>query len=166
MFVFPCCPPFRTRVSHHFDRAPFPLPAHRTGRARLRHPALGQGSTPRRVGLVTGRGTPPGGPEPFAEVIGFRHSPGSHAPSDALLELGSLPSTGITRLPRYYEPVRHPRWPGLALAGLRLRVGPRTAWGFPCCCGSPCADMPPPLPRWDPWGVSRHEGYSPRVPKD
>src|SRR3954464_5855741 len=90
--------------------------------------------------------------------IGFRHSPGSHAPSDALLELGSLPSTGITRLPRYYEPVRHPRWPGLALAGLRLRVGPRTAWGFPCCCGSPCADMPPPLPRWDPWSVSRREG--------
>src|SRR3954454_12159874 len=44
MFVFPCCPPFRTRVSHHFDRAPFPLPAHRTGRALLRHPALGQGS--------------------------------------------------------------------------------------------------------------------------
>jgi hypothetical protein len=27
-FVFPRCPPFRTRVSHHFDRAPFPLPAH------------------------------------------------------------------------------------------------------------------------------------------
>src|SRR5512147_1284433 len=43
-FVFPCCPPFRTRVSHHFDRAPFPLPAHRTGRALLTHPALGQGS--------------------------------------------------------------------------------------------------------------------------
>src|SRR3954471_9219954 len=69
-FVFPCCPPFRSRVSHHLDHAPFPLPAHRTGRARLRHPALGQGSTPRHVGLVTGRGTPPGGPEPFAEVIG------------------------------------------------------------------------------------------------
>src|SRR5262249_51184669 len=43
-FVFPCCPPFRARVSHHFDHAPFPLPAHRTGRALLTHPALGQGS--------------------------------------------------------------------------------------------------------------------------
>jgi hypothetical protein len=37
-----------------------------------------------------------------------------------LLELGSLPSTGVTRLPRYYEPVRHPRRPGLSLAGVRL----------------------------------------------
>ncbi len=28
--------------------------------------------------------------------------------------------------------------------------GPRalTAWGFPCCVGSPCTDMPSSLPRW------------------
>ena len=38
----------------------------------------------------------------------------------ALLELGPLSSTGVTRLPRYYEPVRHPRRPGLSLAGVRL----------------------------------------------
>jgi hypothetical protein len=37
-----------------------------------------------------------------------------------LLELGSLPSTGVTRLPRYDEPVRHPRQPGLSRAGVRL----------------------------------------------
>jgi len=36
------------------------------------------------------------------------------------LELRSLPSTGVTRLPRYYEPLRHPKWPGLALTGVRL----------------------------------------------
>jgi hypothetical protein len=36
------------------------------------------------------------------------------------LEPGPLPSTGVTRLPRYYEPLRHPAEPGLALAGLRL----------------------------------------------
>ena len=36
------------------------------------------------------------------------------------LELRSLPSTGVTRLPRYYEPLRHPRAPGLSLAGVRL----------------------------------------------
>jgi len=36
------------------------------------------------------------------------------------LELRSLPSTGITRLQRYYEPLRHPEWPGLSLAGVRL----------------------------------------------
>src|SRR6202048_4259093 len=36
------------------------------------------------------------------------------------LELRSLPSTGITRLQRYYEPLRHPRAPGLSLTGFRL----------------------------------------------
>jgi hypothetical protein len=35
-------------------------------------------------------------------------------------EVRPLPSTGITRLPRYYEPVRRPRRPGLSLAGVRL----------------------------------------------
>ena len=36
------------------------------------------------------------------------------------LELSPLPSTGITRLQRYYEPLRHLAWPGLSLAGNRL----------------------------------------------
>ncbi len=36
------------------------------------------------------------------------------------LELRSLSSTGVTRLPRYYEPLRHPRAPGLSLTGFRL----------------------------------------------
>ena len=35
-------------------------------------------------------------------------------------EEGSLPSPGITRLPRYCEPLRLPRAPGLSLAGIRL----------------------------------------------
>ncbi len=43
MFMFPVGPPFRLRVSHHRDHAPFPLPAHQTGRADFRHPAFGQG---------------------------------------------------------------------------------------------------------------------------
>jgi hypothetical protein len=38
------------------------------------------------------------------------------------LELRPLPSTGVTQLPRYYEPLRHPGRPGLSLAGVRLRV--------------------------------------------
>ena len=38
--------------------------------------------------------------------------------------------------------------------------------GFPCCVGSPCAGMPPPIPRWDPWSVSRREGWSPPVSRD
>src|SRR5208337_2023748 len=43
MFVFPVGPLFRLRVSHHPDHAPFPHPAHQTGRADFRHPAFGQG---------------------------------------------------------------------------------------------------------------------------
>jgi hypothetical protein len=41
----PVGPPFRLRVSHHLDLAPSPHPAHRTGRADLPHPALGQDSS-------------------------------------------------------------------------------------------------------------------------
>src|SRR6266700_4045806 len=45
-------------------------------------------------------------------------------------ELRPLPSTGITRLQRYYEPLRHPRAPGLSLAGIRLII-PDHAIGLP-----------------------------------
>ena len=52
-------------------------------------------------------------------------------------EVRPLPSAGITRLHRYYGPVRHPIRPGLALTGCRLVTHPHR-WGFPCCVGSPC----------------------------
>src|SRR5712675_2637328 len=54
------------------------------------------------------------------------------------LELRSLPSPGITRLHQYYEPLRHPRAPGLSLAGFQLVVAPTTPRGFPCCVRFPC----------------------------
>src|SRR5262249_13342646 len=38
----PVSPPFRLRVSHHLDHAPFLHPAHRTRRAVFPHRALGQ----------------------------------------------------------------------------------------------------------------------------
>jgi hypothetical protein len=41
-------------------------------------------------------------------------------------EVRLLPSTGITRLRRYYEPVRHPARPGLSLAGVQLGGAPPT----------------------------------------
>ncbi len=47
---------------------------------------------------------------------------------DADLEPRPLPSAGITRLRRYYGPLRHPKRPGLSLAGVRLRGTPLTAW--------------------------------------
>ena len=46
------------------------------------------------------------------------------------LELRSLPSTGVTRLQRYYEPLRHPTAPGLSLTGFRLVIADH-ALGLP-----------------------------------
>src|SRR5262249_61053138 len=93
------------------------------------------------------------------------------ATSDVALELRPLPSPGLARFRRYYEPLRHPRRPGLSLAGFRLTVTRCHRWGFPCCVGSPCVCMPSPLPRWDRWlrrsfvlssdsGLPRHSGGS------
>ena len=44
--------------------------------------------------------------------------------------LRSLPSTGVTRLPRYCEPLRHPKAPDLSLAGVRLVIADH-AMGLP-----------------------------------
>ena len=52
-------------------------------------------------------------------------------------ELRPLPSTGITRLHRYYESLRHPKAPGLSLAGVRLLNRLSTPRGFPCCVRFP-----------------------------
>jgi hypothetical protein len=41
-------------------------------------------------------------------------------------ELRPLPSPGVTRLHRYYEPLRHPKAPGLSLAGVRLLIAEHT----------------------------------------
>jgi len=49
----------------------------------------------------------------------------------ASLELRPLSSTGITRLPRYYEPFRHPIAPFLTVTGLRLIVTTDHAIGLP-----------------------------------
>ena len=46
------------------------------------------------------------------------------------LELRPLSSTGITRLHRSYGPLRHPKAPGLSVAGVRLVV-PDHARGLP-----------------------------------
>ena len=103
---------------------PFPHPAHRTGQADLPHPALGQDFTP-----LLSRATPSAVSEHSAEFIGCPISR-SFTTYFVCLELRSLPSTGITRLQRYYEPLRHPKAPGLSLTGLRLVVADR-ALGLP-----------------------------------
>ena len=82
------------------------------------------------------------------------------------LELRPLPSTGITRLHQYYGPLRHPKAPGLSLAGVQWAI-PGHAMGLPvfralslwtCCRHYPGASdgrrlrsvaRPISLPRYD-----------------
>jgi hypothetical protein len=61
----------------------------------------------------------------------LRQSPGFRSLPSMGLERRPLPSTGVTRLQWYYEPHRHPRWPGLSLAGVRLRVTRPHRLGLP-----------------------------------
>ena len=100
---------------------PFPLPARRTRTCGF--PASGSRTRKHRARSRDGWlcGSPPSDLERFDREV-HRLSPLSLSFSSAsdLLELRPLPSTGVTRLPRYYEPVRHPRRPGLSLAGVRL----------------------------------------------
>src|SRR4029077_17078678 len=102
--------------------SPFPHPAHRTGQADFPHPALGQD-------LTLARATPSTASEHSLELIGFPIS-GSFTTYCVCLELRSLPSTGVTRLRRYYEPLRHPRAPSLSLTGFRLVIADH-ALGLP-----------------------------------
>ena len=102
--------------------APFPHPAHRTGQADFPHPALGQDFT-------LSRATPSAASGHLSELIGCPISR-SFTTYCVCLELRSLPSTGVTRLPRYYEPLRHPRAPGLSLTGFRLVIADH-ALGLP-----------------------------------
>src|SRR5450756_451781 len=104
--------------------APFPHPAHRTGQADFPHPALGQDFTP-----SLSRATPSAVSEHSPEFIGCPISR-SFTTYCVCLELRSLPSTGVTRLQRYYEPLRHPKAPSLSLAGFRLVVADH-ALGLP-----------------------------------
>jgi hypothetical protein len=103
---------------------PFPHPAHRTGQADFPHPALGQDPTP-----SLSRATPSAVSEHESEFIGCPISR-SFTTYCVCLELRSLPSTGVTRPQRYYEPLRHPKAPDLSLAGLRLVVADH-ALGLP-----------------------------------
>ena len=82
------------------------------------------------------RVTPSAASGRLSELIGYPIS----CPSPLAcvhLELTLLPSTGITRLPRYYGPLRHPvaPFPPSRASGCRSRG---TLWGFPCCVHFPC----------------------------
>ena len=55
-----------------------------------------------------------------------------------VFNLRSLPSTGVTRLPRYYEPLRHPTRPGLSLASCQLILTAITAGASRVASGLLC----------------------------
>src|SRR5437763_3739798 len=75
------------------------------------------------------RVTPSAASEHFLELLGCPISRSLTA-CCVCLELRPLPSPGITRFLRYYEPLRHPGAPGLSLTGVRLII-PDHASGFP-----------------------------------
>src|SRR6516162_8330129 len=75
------------------------------------------------------RVTPSAVSEHFSELLG-RPISRSLTACCVGLELRPLPSPGITRFHRYYEPLRHPSAPDLSLAGVRLII-PDHALGLP-----------------------------------
>jgi hypothetical protein len=54
------------------------------------------------------------------ELIGLSPISRSFVASCVRLQLRPLPSTGVTRLHQYYEPLRHPSQPGLSLTSCQL----------------------------------------------
>src|SRR5260370_15517793 len=58
--------------------------------------------------------------KPIRELSGLSPLSLSVVASCVRLQLRPLPSTGVTRLRQYYEPLRHPSQPGLSLASCPL----------------------------------------------
>ena len=63
------------------------------------------------------------------------------------LELWHLPSISITRLPRYYEPLRHPKGPSQIVTDLSLGFPDPTHETSRVACAIPLPHMPLPIPR-------------------
>ena len=82
-----------------------------------------------KTSRLLSRATPSAASEHSLELIGFPISR-SFTTYCVCLELRSLPSTRVTRFPRYYEPLRHPRAPSLSLTGFRLVIADH-ALGLP-----------------------------------
>jgi hypothetical protein len=80
--------------------------------------------------FLSSRVTPSVVSEHSAELIGCPISR-FLTTSCVCLELRPLPSAGVTRLQRYYEPLRHPIAPSLTVTGLRLVVTTDHAIGLP-----------------------------------
>ena len=136
------------------------IPGRATGRADLPHPALGQD-------ITLAHATPSAVPEHFAK---FDRLPNLRVLTASCVgpELRPLSSTGVTRLPRYYRPLRHPRAPDPSLTGDRLlsaehtlgfpvlralslctccrHIPRRVSWDHRFCSCSPSTCQPSPIP--------------------
>src|SRR6185369_5789767 len=66
------------------------------------------------------RATPSATSEHLVELLGSSPIPRSFVASCVSFQLRLLPFTGVTRLHRYYEPLRHPSQPGRSLASCQL----------------------------------------------
>jgi hypothetical protein len=110
-------------VPHWFD--PGSVSTLRSSNRTCRFPASGSRTRHHAFWRVT----PSAVSERFSELLGCPISR-SLTTSCVGLELRPLPSPGVTRLQRYYEPLRHPSAPGLSLTGVRLII-PDHALGLP-----------------------------------
>src|SRR4029077_13701365 len=99
--------------------------------------------------LKLSRATPSAVSEHSSELIGCPISR-SFTTYCVCLELRSQPSTGITRLQRYYKPLRHPKEPGLSLTPFRLVID-RPRVGAPRVSCASLVHVLPPLHRRNVW---------------
>src|SRR6202140_1523310 len=102
------------------------------------------------------RATPSATSEHLMGLLGSSPIPRSLVASCVSFQLRPLPSAGITRLPRYYGPLRHPKRPGLSLASCQLIRNRDHRWNFPCYAWPPFASMPSPIPRQVGWNLFAH----------
>ena len=104
------------------------------------------------------RATPSATSEHSVGLLDSSSIPRSFVVSCVSFQLRPLPSIGVTRLLRYYEPLRHPKRPGLSLTSCQFN---RSPLGLPVLRLIPFACMPSPIPRQVRWKLIR--SYDPIV---
>jgi hypothetical protein len=127
---------------------PFPLPAHRTGRADLPHPALGQGNMPEHVTRCAVPGT----------SRSSQGCPNLHALAAVRVALNqgpfpppALPGFLSTTSPSATPP--NPAWLSRATGWCLL---PSIRRGFPCCIGLPSVRAVATTPAEEPGACFAH----------
>src|SRR6516225_612542 len=154
-FVQPIAPRRTSRCPRTPDRLPGQHHGSR-GSGRRRKPGRPSG-TPCRTERRTDssaipslyRATPSAASEHYSGLLDSSPIPLSFAAASVSSQPRPLPSTGITRFPRYYGPPRDPRRPGLTLTRCQLIPYRQSPLGLPVLRLISYACMPSPLPRQD-----------------